>query len=228
MTGQDPRVTQKNTFLAGDLRQYVDSMARSPHPYLATIRADAETHKWSFMLTTKDQAAFLYSAAKMVRAAKILEIGTYFGHSSLALAAALEQGGHLYTIEHNPKFARAASAHFLAAGVADDITVITAEAPLVINQILREHSPGSFDLIFIDADKKNFKLYWEAALTLTRKSGVIIFDNMLARGEILNTDDNAPSHIAAVRAFNQSVLADQRAFTSIATIGDGMLLAIKL
>jgi predicted O-methyltransferase YrrM len=225
---EDIRGTIKSELATGDLRTYVDDHAASPHPYLDTIRQRCLQHKWNFMLTTPDQAAFLYTHAKMIGASKIFEIGTYYGHSTLALAAALPEAGRLISLEHNPKFATIAKEHMETAGVSAKVEIRVGEAPLLIPDIEAEHKQESFDLVFVDADKRHFKDYWEASLRLVRKGGVIIFDNALARGEILNESPDAPDHIAAVRAFNDFVKSDKRVFSYIATLADGMLTAIKL
>jgi O-methyltransferase len=180
------------------------------------------------MLTTPDQAAFLYSHAKMIHAKKILEIGTYYGHSILALASALSDEGMIINIEHNPKFAAVAEQHMREAGLHQRVQIRVGEAPLLLPVIESEHQPESFDLIFVDADKRHFPQYWEAATRLVKKNGIIIFDNALARGEILNEDEESPNHIAAVRGFNDAVRSDSRAFSYIATLADGMLTSLRL
>jgi predicted O-methyltransferase YrrM len=223
----DPRGEKKASLASGDLRAYIEQNTKDPHPYLATIRASCMAHKWNFMLTTPDQAAFLYTQAKILGAKKILELGCFYGHSTLALAAGLAPGGQLITVEHNPKFAKTACDHLTHAGVIDRIEMIVGEAPKVMEGLLASHAKGSFDLVFVDADKRHSLVYWEAALDLVRIGGMIIFDNVLARGEILNDDPGVSGHAASMREFNARVLADDRIHSFIATIADGMLISIK-
>ena len=180
------------------------------------------------MLTTRDQAAFLYAQTLTLKARKILELGSFYGHSTLAMAAALPPGGKIITIEHNPKFAAVTKEHMTQAGVSHLVEIISGEAPLVLADIERGHMPHSFDMIFVDADKRHFDMYWDSAMRLTRPGGVIIFDNALARGEILDESPDAAGHVASVRNFNARVLNDHRVFSYIATIADGMLVAINL
>ncbi len=225
---EDIRGKIKSELAAGDLRGYVEDHARSPHPYLETIRKNCLAHKWNFMLTTPDQAAFLYSHASLIRAKKILEIGTYYGHSTLALAAALPADGKIISLEHNPKFAAIAQSHMDVAGVAHKVEIRVGEAPLLMPILEQEQGQGSFDLIFVDADKRHFKDYWESGLRLLRAGGVLIFDNALARGEILSDTPGTADHIAAVREFNDSVRSDSRVYSYIATLADGMLVAMKI
>ena len=224
---EDPRSKIKSELLAPGLRAYIDENAREPHPHLSVIRDECLQHKWHFMLTTKDQAAFLHAQALLIRARKILEIGSYFGHSTLALATALPEDGKLYSIEHNPKFARAAQAHMREAGVSDRVEFMVLEAPVALRSLEETHAPESFDLIFIDADKRHFKDYWETAIRLARPLGVIIVDNVLARGEILKESLDPAGHIAAVKAFNATVALDSRVHSMILSVADGMLMAVK-
>ena len=209
------------------LSHYVESHARDPHPYLATIRAHCLEHKWSFMLTSNDQAAFLYSHAHMIQARKILEVGVFYGHSTLALAAALPADGKLYAIEHNPKFSAVARKHMADAGVSERVEILTGEAPLVLGELSSTQAPNTFDLAFVDADKRHFELYWEHVLHFLRPGGVAIFDNVLARGEIVEANQEPSSHIRSVQAFNDMVRHDPRVFSYIASVGDGMMVAIK-
>jgi len=223
----DDRQKIKNELMSGPLRPYIEQNTKDPHPYLSTIRRDCLEHKWNFMLTTPDQAAFLFTLARSLSAKKILELGCYFGHSTLAMAAALPPDGKIISIEHNPKFARAAREHLAKAGVDPLTEIMIGEAPDLIKTIELNHPPGSFDMVFVDADKRHFHEYWESSLRLIRTGGAIVFDNALCRGEILNDSPSAASHIAAVREFNSMVMADDRVFSFIATIADGMLVATK-
>jgi caffeoyl-CoA O-methyltransferase len=224
---QDPRSKTKSDLVASDLRDYIDRHANSPHPHLEVLRENCLEHKWHFMLTTPDQAAFLHAQALLIGAKKMLEIGCYYGHSTLALASALPLDGTLYTIEHNPKFARKAQEHLSTAGVIDRVEFMIAEAPAALKTLQSTHAPESFDLIFIDADKRHLKDYWEIALRLLRPRGLILVDNVLARGAILDESPSADGHIAAVRSFNKFVANDSRVHSMMLSIADGMLLAVK-
>jgi predicted O-methyltransferase YrrM len=180
------------------------------------------------MLTTKDQAAFLHAQALLIGARRILEIGSYFGHSTLALASALPSDGKLWAIEHNPKFVRAAQEHLLAAGVLGRVEFMITEAPLALKTLQSTAPKESFDLIFIDADKRHLRDYWDISLGLLRPRGLILVDNVLSRGAILDESSAADGHIAAVRAFNATVVSDPRVHSMILGIADGMVLAVKL
>lgn len=219
-------LTEKH-LIPPDIAAYVTGLTRDPHPYLSTLRAEAQAHKWNFMLTTKDQAAALFLHARLVQATKILELGTYFGHSSIAMASALPNHGILTTVEHNPKFAREARRHFEAAGLSEKIHIIVDEALPALTRMEATEGHDSFDLIFVDADKRRALIYWEAGLRLVRPGGLLIFDNVLARGTVADLHIDAKSHVEAVRQFNQVALSDTRVTSILAPIGDGMVIAMK-
>lgn len=224
----DPREKPKNLFQTADVMDYIQDHSRDAHPQLKNIRLDCEQHPWNFMLSTKDQAAFLHTLAKATGATRILEIGSYYGHSTLALASALPLGGKIISIEHNPKFANKVTEHMKLAGLEDRMELIVGEARVKLPELELSVKPESFDLMFVDADKRHSKDYWEAGLRLVRPRGLIIFDNVLARGAVTSADDTHRSHVEAVRIFNQHVLNDTRVFSFIASIADGMLVATKI
>ena len=217
----------KDLFNSEKLGLYIDQHTKDPHEYLATIRDDCRSHKWNFMLTTKQQAAFLYAMASTLRALKILEIGSFYGHSTLALAAALPSHGKIISIEHNPKFANKTKRHMELAGFEHNLEMLVGEASALLDNFQTAQMLGTFDLIFIDADKRNYKLYWEKSLTLARDGGVIICDNVLSRGGVLDDSPETSSHVSAIKKFNFDILRDTRTFSFIAPIADGMLVSIK-
>jgi caffeoyl-CoA O-methyltransferase len=218
----------KNIFSSETAQAYIESHTKEPHPYLKTIRADCKNHKWQFMLTTKEQAAFLHILAKILNSKKILEIGSFYGHSTLALASGLTGGGKVIAIEHNPKFAKKTLEHVNAAGCGSLVDVLVGEARDMLVKVESEHPAQSFDLCFLDADKRHYALYWESALHLVRPGGVIVVDNAFARGAVFADDIEQAGHVEAVRQFNDLVFKDCRVFSFIASMADGMLVAMKL
>lgn len=222
--------SQKRKYLLADpvAHEYIERHAKDPHPYLAEIRRDCESHKWHFMLTTRQQAAFLHFIVRAIKAKKVLEIGSFFGHSALALASGFIEDGRLITIEHNPKFAAKTRQHLDASGCGASVEVLVGEAPQVLVEIEAQHTAGSFDLFFLDADKRHYPLYWETAIRLLRPDGLIVVDNVLAGGGVLHEKTPTEDHAKAVREFNNLVLEDRRVSSFITSISDGMLVARKI
>ena len=217
----------KNIFQNETAQAYIEAHAKEPHPYLAKIREDCNRHKWHFMLTTKQQASFLHFLAKLSKATKILEIGSFYGHSTLALASALTTPGRVISIEHNPKFAQKTREHLDASGCGMLVDILVGEARDMLLKVESDHATDSFDLFFLDADKRHYALYWESALRLVKPGGLIIVDNSLARGAVFTDTPDQAGHVAAVKQFNQMVFEDARVFSFIASMADGMLVAMK-
>ena len=217
----------KNIFSSETAQAYIESYAKEPHPYLKTIREDCKSHKWQFMLTTKEQAAFLHLLVKLLNAKKILEIGSFYGHSTLALASGLNGSGKVISIEHNPKFAKKTLEHLHASGCGSLVEVMVGEARDMLLKVESEQPSQSFDLCFLDADKRNYALYWESALRMVRPGGVIVVDNALARGAVFTEEAGQAGHVEAVKQFNDMVFKDTRVFSFIASMADGMLVAMK-
>ena len=155
----------------------------------------------------------------MIGASKIVEVGTLAGYSTIHMARALRPGGHVWTIEFDPKHAALARDNFVAAGVADRITVIEGTG---IDALPKLESHGPFDAVFIDADKGNYDAYGRWAAKNTRKGGLLLGDNALFFGKLTNQDD--PS-AAAMRRFHLE--AREHYETVCIPTPDGLLLGLR-
>ncbi|MET0342431.1 MAG: O-methyltransferase [Polyangiales bacterium] len=170
----------------------------------------------------------LHLLAQTLGAQKILEIGTLGGYSTIWLARALGTGGTLTSLEYEPKHAEVARKNLARAGVADRVT-IRIGAALDTLPVLAKESAGPFDLTFIDADKQNIPAYFDWARKLSRPGSVIIVDNVVRRGAIL--DEHTPdTAVQGVRALYAQLRDDRRVSASaVQTVGakgyDGFLLA---
>lgn len=134
------------------------------------------------------QGQFLHILARAIGARRILEIGTLAGYSGIWFARSLPADGLLVTLEADPKHAEVARANFAAAGVAERVDLRLGSALDTLPTLLPAHA-ASFDLCFIDADKPNLSGYFEWALKLTRKGGLIISDNVIRNGQVVQGDD---------------------------------------
>jgi caffeoyl-CoA O-methyltransferase len=126
----------------------------------------------------------------------------------------------------NDEWTSVARRYWAEAGVTDKITLRLAPAVETLDALLREGQAGTFDFVFIDADKPNYDNYYERALKLTRRGGLIIFDNMLWSGKVadLSVQDE---QTAALRALNEKLHHDERVFVSLLPLRDGISLAVK-
>ncbi|MGE7879246.1 O-methyltransferase [Peribacillus muralis] len=155
-----------------------------------------------------NQGKFLHLLAKLCGAKSILEIGTLGGYSSVWLARALPEDGRLITLEYEEKHAKVAEANIKKAGVADKISIIVGAALDTLPK-LKEQGLTSFDLIFIDADKVNNPEYLRWALKLSRPGTVIITDNVIRDGKVLDPDSEDPN-VKGIRTFVDQLSEDPR------------------
>jgi caffeoyl-CoA O-methyltransferase len=167
------------------------------------------------------EGRFLKMLVAMLRPMHIVEIGTFTGYSSLSMAEALPPGGRITCLDISEKHAAIARRYHERTGYADRIEVLVAPALTSL-----ENLPGPFDLVFIDADKENYRNYYEAVLPRLSPHGIIAVDNVLWSGRIL--DDMAQDRdTVAMRAFNDFVASDARVEAVMLTVRDGVTLVRK-
>ena len=178
-------------------------------------------HPHSQMLSGRIQGIFLEMISCVMKPKRILEIGTFTGFSALCLAKGLDTNGILHTIELNENDADTAEAYFKRSLYKNQIILHRGNAINIIAQLNE-----SWDIVFIDADKSGYIDYYELTLPMLSSHGLILADNVLFHGEVLEeiiTDKNA----IAIHAFNKHVLADERVDQVMLTIRDGVMLIRK-
>ena len=180
-----------------------------------------ENHPNANMLSGPLQGKLLEMISKIVRPAYILEIGTFTGYSALCLAKGLTTKGELHTIELRKEDAETAQNFFTKSSQSNQIILHQGNALEIIPQLTQ-----MWDLIFIDADKPNYINYYQLTLPHLRKGGIILADNVLFHGEVL--DENIKGKNAkAIHAFNQYVAKDNQVQQVILTIRDGLMMIRK-
>jgi predicted O-methyltransferase YrrM len=175
------------------------------------------------------QGSFLRLMARLVRASRILELGTFGGYSTIWLAGGLVEPGRLITIEANPIHAEMAKANLEHAGLTDRVDLRIGKALDQLRELEAE-SAGPFDLVFIDADKPPYTEYFHSALRLSRPGTLLIFDNVVREGKVLDPTSDDPA-VQGVRRLNQALAAEPRvSATILAGVGlkkyDGMAIAL--
>ena len=173
-----------------------------------------------------EQAQFLAFMVQAISAKKILELGTFTGHSSLAMALALPADGKLITCDMEPTYTDIAEEHWRQAGVSERIELHMGPALDSVAGLIGEGLEGTFDMAFIDANKKDYGRYYESALVLLRPGGVIAIDNVFWGGRILDQNDTEKS-TNAIRALNDNLHTDERVSLSMLPLNDGLTLAWK-
>lgn len=169
------------------------------------------------MMVGEVEGRFLEFLVRLRGARRVLELGTFTGYSSLSMARGLPEGGRVISCDHDPETTAIARRYAQEAGLADRIDYRLGPALETIAQL-----DGTFDFVFIDADKPNYLDYYEAVLPKLADNGLIVADNALRDGRVLEDDESEP-----MKAFNDHVLNDERVECVLLTVRDGMLLVMK-
>ena len=176
------------------------------------------------MQVSPEQASFLHMLIKIGNYSQILEVGTFMGYSTLAMALALNDNGKIITVDNDVKTTEHATKFWKQANVLKKITLINEDGSKSLQQFKEEKF--MFDFIFIDADKSGYKNYLELCLNLISDNGLIVFDNVLWKGKVTDPSIN-DKKTNTIREFNDFIKNDNRVDTTMISIGDGMTLCQK-
>ncbi|HTA57606.1 MAG TPA: O-methyltransferase [Candidatus Baltobacteraceae bacterium] len=190
------------------VEHYFDKVLVAQDSALEDALATAAAEKLPAIQVSSGQGKLLHLLARILGARKILEIGTLGGYSTIWMARALPEGGRLITLEAEPKHADVARKNFARAGVENKVELRMGKALDTLPQIAAERV-GPFDLFFIDANKSNMPEYFEWSLKLARKGSVIIADNVVRGGAVLEADSK-DADIQGVRRFLEIVGKEKR------------------
>jgi len=209
--------------------RYLAEHSMPPDPALDAALAASAAAGLPAIQVSPHQGKFLHLLARLKGARRILEIGTLGGYSTIWLARALPADGRLVTLELEETHARVARANFVVAGVADKIEIRLGLALDELTKLSREKT-APFDVVFIDADKASMREYFEAALKLTRPGSVIIADNVVRSGAVIDAKSSDES-VRGVRRFFEALAKEGRvSATTLQTVGskgyDGFTLAM--
>ena len=209
-------------FLPPAIEAYAQSHSEDEPVLLAQLRRDTHLqHIQPRMLSGHFQGRLLSLISKIVRPKTILEIGTYTGYSALCLAEGLAQDGVLHTIEVNPELRKIQEKYISLSDYQDRIVLHTADALTLIPQLDLE-----VDLVFIDAEKKNYTAYLEAVLPKMKSGGVLLVDNVLWTGKVVEPLDPKDKTTEALLSFNQYMKNHARLSTVLMPLRDGLTLSL--
>ena len=216
-----PPVRHRSFFLDEVLHHYVVSHSAAPDDVQASLIATtAALGPLAFMQVAPDQGTFLSLLVGAVRPLFAVEVGTFTGYSSLAIARALPEGGRLLCCDISEEWTTVARHHWEAAGVADRIDLVIGPAADTLAGLPTELR---VDFAFIDADKGGYLDYYEALVPRLSPHGLIAVDNVLWSGRVVDPDAEDADTVA-IRAFNDHVAADPRVEAVMLSVGDGMTL----
>ncbi len=193
-------------------------------PVLAALRAETASHPQVNMQIAPEQGQFMQMLVRLTGARRAIEVGVFTGSSSLAVMLAMPKDGRLLALDVSEEFTAIARRHWQAAGVADRIELVIAQAKDTLDARIAAGESGRYDFAFIDADKGGYLAYYERLMKLVRPGGLIVVDNTLWSGEVANPENRDPD-TAALREFNDILHKDSRIELAMLPVGDGLTLA---
>ena len=216
----------KNIEVTQDLLDYIYDHTQPLHP----VQRDILNHNKTLgdiqrMQISEVQGHFLQLIIKINNVKNCLEIGTFTGFSSLTMALALPNGGKLTTVDHDIKIVHVAKDFFKKGNLDNKIEIIISPALETLKKFSQEGK--KFDLIFIDADKGNYKNYYELCLNLINEKALIVFDNVLWHGDVFKKNLTDEQTII-MREFNKYIKDDNRVEKIILPLGDGLTICRKI
>ncbi len=210
------------------VRDYLIGACTSPDSVMCSlVERTASVGVAAGMMVPAEQATLLTILTRLVSATTAVDIGTFTGVSALALARGLGAGGRVITCDVTDRWLGIAREHWELAGVADRIEFRLGPA----GRTLRTLAEGTIDIVFVDADKMNYPHYYRAAVPLLRSGGLLLADNVLLGGYVLDPDLAEPGLVRrcaqTLRAFNTMLAADDRLDTVLLPVADGLTIARK-
>ena len=208
------------------LEKYISDHSYDLHPVQRDILKYNDTlgHSKKMQISIS-QAYFFQFFIKTNNLKKILEIGTFTGYSALSMGLVLPKDGKITCLDINEKTSEEASLFFKKANLDKKIKIILAPAIKSLNKFKKDKK--KFDMIFIDADKENYKNYYEVSLDLVEKNGFILVDNVLWKGEVADPKKN-DKLTNVIREFNSFIKKDDRIEKTILPLGDGVTICRKI
>ena len=216
------RTIEMNDALYGYL---LHASLREP-PLLKRLREETARHPRATMQISPEQGQFMALLARLMGARRCIEVGVFTGYSSLSVALVLPADGYILACDVSEEFTTVARRYWKEAGVERKIELKLAPALETLDTRLQAGEAASYDLAFIDADKSNYDGYYERILKLLRPGGLVLVDNVLWDGAVIDKQDQTEDTVA-IRAFNEKLKKDERIALSMLPVGDGLTLALK-
>lgn len=212
--------------LTDELYAYLKSVSLRETELMEALRNETAKLPMSAMQIAPEQGQFMALITKLIGAKNVIEVGTFTGYSALAVAQALPDDGKLIACDVSEEWTSIGKRYWQQAGVADKIELHIAPALQTLDALLQNNMVGQFDMAFIDADKENYQHYYESCLQLLRSGGLIMVDNVLWGGSVID-DTNQKPETVAIRKFNEYLYQDQRVDISLIPVGDGISMVRK-
>uniref|UniRef100_A0A7N0ZYS0 Caffeoyl-CoA O-methyltransferase n=1 Tax=Kalanchoe fedtschenkoi TaxID=63787 RepID=A0A7N0ZYS0_KALFE len=230
---QDMRILKSKKLQEYILKTFCYPKEHEQLKQLREATVDKYQH-WSIMNVPVDEAIFLSMLLKVTNAKKIIEIGVFTGYSLLNAALAVPNDALILAIDPDREAYETGLPYIRKAGVESKIKFIQSDAQTILKDLLaKNEEAGSFDFVFVDADKENYVVYHELVLKLVKIGGLICYDNTLWKGSVaLSEDDEMEDFLKGgsktFRAFNEFIAGDARVEVSLVSIGDGLTICRRL
>ena len=207
-----------------EIYNYIDNHSSDESDILYELRRETELKCLNpIMLSGKIQGNFLAIISKLIKPLNVLEIGTYTGYSTLCIAKGLSPAGMIHTIDKNEELLQIQNKYFEKSGLRNQIKQYTGDALAIIPKLKFD-----FDMVFLDADKENYVKYLELISPILKPGGVLLTDNVLWHGKILESSENQDRVTRLIDNFNKKILEDKSLKTVMLPIRDGISLTLKL
>ncbi|NCF10529.1 MAG: SAM-dependent methyltransferase [Gammaproteobacteria bacterium] len=218
-------MTGKTLPMSEALETYLREVSLREPGILRRLREETAGLPEAQMQIAPEQGQFLNLLVGLLGAKRIIEVGTFTGYSALWMAQALPEDGRLVACDVSEEWTDIARRYWAEAGVAERIDLRLAPALETLEALLEEER-GHYDLAFIDADKANYEAYYEACLKLLDSTGLVVIDNTLWSGRVIDPEADDEDTVA-IRQFNDKLHADERVDLSLLPLADGLTLARK-
>lgn len=219
-------MSSKATPYTSVLQEYVVANAVKETDVLRRLREETARHPMSIMQISPDQGQFMGVLVRSLGVRLAIEVGVFTGYSSIAIASNLPDDGELVACDVSEEYTAVARRYWKEAGVDGRIDLRIAPAADTLRNLLEERGPGTFDFVFIDADKTGYDAYYELSMALVRTGGVILFDNLFMSGGVADPA-NKEDNVRAIRALTRKLADDPRVDFAILPIADGVGMARK-
>ncbi len=219
-------MSNRSIILTDELYDYLLGASLREHDLLRQLREETASHPLAVMQISPEQGQFMALLARLMDARRTLEIGVFTGYSALAVALALPPEGRIIACDISEEYTAVARRYWREAGIADKIDLRLGPAVDTLDGLIADGQAESFDMAFIDADKKEYDAYYERALVLVRQGGLIAIDNVLWSGSVIDTTDT-DEEVVSIRALNAKLRDDERIHLSMLPLSDGLTLAMK-
>ena len=217
-------MANKTMGISDDLAAYVVEVGTREPDVLARLREETAAIPQHNIQIAPEQGAFLALLVELIGARRCIEVGTFTGYSSTAVALALPEDGQIICCDVSEEWTSLARKYWAEAGVTRKVDLRIAPAAETLDQLLAGGQESTYDFAFVDADKAGYDAYYERLLRLVRPGGLIVFDNMLWGGDVLDTDPS-DEDTKALQALNAKLAHDERITLCLLPVADGVTLA---